>query len=66
MLGEPMEAFPRGKERSCPQVGSYVVQVPDTLSQFVLGGGMLRLEQDRRTIGLLYHRTGSGLGLTDL
>ena len=61
-----MEAFPRGKERSCPQVGSYVVQVPDILSQFVQGGEMLRLVQGPKTTGLLTHRAGVGSGLIDL
>lgn len=59
MLGEPMEVSPRGKEQSCLQAGSYVVQVLDTLSQFVQGGGMLRLGQGPKMTGLLTHRAGA-------
>jgi hypothetical protein len=54
-----MEVYPRGKEQSCLQAGSYVVQVPGTLSQFVQGGGMLTLEQGPKMTGLLNHRTGA-------
>ena len=61
-----MEASPRGKEQSCLQAGSYVVQVLDTLSQFVQGGAMSKLEQGPKMTGLLPHRTGTGSDLTDL
>ena len=54
-----MEVSPRGKEQSCLQAGSYVVQVLDTLSQFVQGGGMLRLGQGPKMTGLLTHRAGA-------
>jgi hypothetical protein len=54
-----MEVSPRGKEQSCLQAGSYVVQVLDNLSLFVQGGGMLKLEQGPKMTGLLFHRAGA-------
>jgi hypothetical protein len=61
-----MEAFPRGKAQSCLQAGSSVVRVLDTLSQFVQGGAMLKLEQGPKMTGLLTHRAGASSGLIDL